>query len=125
MKGRKPVTQCSLSEWRGICQHLRACVQPPEGYTWRLVWSAKLSRPDSEHFGFVIKRGKDKRGRGTVTVVIARGMSQSETEDTLLHEVAHVFDMWEHHHGWGGEHSDTFWLWLGRVYRRYHGLETG
>jgi len=70
---------------------------------------------------------KDKRGqavRGQIIVRVAKGMSESETIDVLIHEVAHAYDMWTHH-SWYGDHSDTFWIWVGRVYRRYWGLETG
>ena len=70
------------------------------------------------------RRAGRRGGLGTITVRIARGMSESETVETLIHEVAHAFDAWTHH-SWAGDHSDTWGVWYARVYRRYWGLETG
>lgn len=120
MKGRKPITQCTEGEWREISRKFRACIPPPEGYIWRLIFSKSLH----DDWG-KCDRKDGRAGRpGTIYIRITRGMSKSETEETLLHEAAHAFDMWTHH-AWAGDHSDTFWLWMGRLYRRYHGMETG
>ena len=120
MAGRKPIVQCTAGEWRAIVQRMKSCVSPPEGYTWRFVWSATL-----EDHGRADRTLSKVEGRkGTFTVTIRKGMSESETTETLIHEVAHVFDKWDHH-GWAGDHSDTYFIWYGRIHRRYHGLETG
>jgi len=63
--------------------------------------------------------GRDGR-TGTITIRVARGMSLTETRDILIHEIAHAFDRWDHH-GWAGDHGDTFWIWHGRIYRRIWG----
>lgn len=119
MKGRKPVVQCTLSEWREITTKLRACCPPPEGYDWRFLWCKALSNGacvgECER-----KEPRKGRHRGTYYIRAAKGLSYQETLDTLMHEMAHAYD-WGPHHGWAEEHSDTFWIWLGRIYRRWYG----
>jgi hypothetical protein len=116
-RGRTPIVQCTASEWRDACRTVRACVPPPDGFAWRFVWCRNLNddRGDCE-------RRAGSAGRlGVITIRIERGMSRNETIDVLIHEVAHAFDKWDHH-GWSGDHSDTFWIWCGRVYRRFWGI---
>ena len=120
---RKPVVQCSLGEWKAICSRMKSCVPAPEGYSWRFVWSVKVGeegkRGDCER-----REPKEGRSNGVMVVRVMKGMSETETEDVLIHEVAHAFDKWEHH-SWQGDHSGTFYIWLGRIERRYRGQETG
>lgn len=122
MPGRKPVPQCTQSEWKDMTDKMRSCCPAPQGYSWRFMWSKKCfsegSRGDCE------RRQPQGTQRGQILVRIGRGMSETETADILIHEVAHAYDMWTHH-AWSGDHSATFWIWVGRVYRRYWGFETG
>lgn len=116
-RGRTPITACTRSEWSSIIQRVHACIPPPEGYTWRFVWTTRLP-PD--WLGDCSRiPAKTEGSRGTILVRILRGLSASETELIVIHEVAHAFDMWTHH-GWGDDHGDTFFLWMGRIYRRYY-----
>jgi len=128
MASRKSVTQCTRGEWNNMTERMRSCCPAPEGYSWRFMWSTKVldhgNRGDCERR----EPKKDEKGkiikRGQIIIRVAKGMSENETIDVLIHEVAHAYDMWTHH-AWSGDHSDTFWIWNGRIYRRYWGLETG
>ena len=55
-----------------------------------------------------------------IRVRVAFGMSPTETLDTLMHEMAHGYDMWTNHRWNGTEHGPTFWIWYGQVYNAYH-----
>ena len=93
-----------------VCR-LRACCPPPEGFAWQIGRSRRIS---------VDATGDCLRQRnGVIRVRVAHGLSPTETLDTLIHELAHGYDMWTHHR-WADEHSDTFWIWVGRIYRAYH-----
>ncbi len=118
MAGRKVVTQCTAAEWRSMCRRVKSCIPPPEGYAWRFVWSTALEGDEGDCSRVL---GKDGR-LGTFRIRVAKGLSEKQTIDVLLHECAHAFD-WTEHHGWLTDHSSTFWIWLGRLFRRYHGLE--
>lgn len=118
MAGRKPVTQCTAAEWREACRRVKSCIPPPENFSWRFVWSTALDGDEGD-----CSRVEPKGGRlGVIRVRVAKGMSQRQTQDVLLHECAHGFQSWTHH-GWCTDHDDIFWVWLGRLWRRYHGLE--
>jgi len=86
------------------------------------MWSTKCLKEGNR--GDCERREPKDGTRGAIIIRVAKGMSESETIDTLIHEVAHSYDMWTHH-SWSGDHSDTFWIWVGRIYRRFWGLETG
>lgn len=103
---------CTKSEWREICDQFRACVPAPEGWRWSIRRVSKLPPGQT---------GDCSRGTKIITIKVLSGMSWMETVDTLLHEAAHGFDRWDHH-GWSGDHSDTFFIWFGRLYRRFHGV---
>ena len=119
-RGRKPIVQCTPHEWRELCNQLRACCPPPEGYDWRFVWCGELSGGDD--LGGCSRTEPRGVRRGTYRIKVIRGLSRIETLDTLIHEMAHAYDTtWGPHHGWGGNHSDTFWIWVGRIYRRWYG----
>lgn len=120
--GRKPVVQCTTSEWKAICNRMRSSCPPPDGYAWRFVHSVKCGKEGNR--GDCQRRPPKDGRRGFMEIRILKGMSETETEDVLIHEVAHAFDKWDHH-GWAGDHSDTFYIWLGRVERRYRAQETG
>ena len=114
--GRKPVVRCTRSEWCAIKNRIHACCPPPEGYSWSLIRSDGVP---SDRRGDCERHESRRPGhRGKIVVRVATGMSESETVDVALHEVAHAYDAWCHH-GWQDDHGDTFWIWLGRVYRRY------
>lgn len=119
MASRKLVTQCTDAEWKAMVNRVKSCCPPPEGYDWRFTRTASIE--DNDNGECTRKEGKDGK-RGVIVVRVRKGMSESETVDTLIHEVAHGYDMWTHH-SWAGDHSDTFFLWYGRVYRRYWGSE--
>lgn len=122
MAGRKPVTQCTAKQWREMCAKMRSTCAAPEGYRWRFVHSVKVGKEEKRGD---CERAMPKNDRpGHMIVRVLKGMSETETEDVLIHEVGHAFDKWEHH-GWAGDHSDTFYIWLGRIERRYRGQETG
>lgn len=110
--GREAVKACTRREWQAILRDFRAAIPPPEGKEWRFKLTRKLA--DGQ-------LGECSRTLKFVTLTVLQGLSVSETEDTLIHEAAHGFDRWDHH-GWAGDHSDTFFLWYGRIYRKYHGI---
>lgn len=56
------------------------------------------------------------------TVQIAREQTKQETEDTLLHEWAHVL-CWRPHHPLEGDHDAVWGVQLAAVYRQYHGTK--
>lgn len=117
---RKPIRyQCTDREWRDMCDKIRACCPPPEGYRWRFERSAKMA-VEGNRRGFCSRLEPTDKSPGRIWIRVQRGMSESETADVLIHEVAHSYDMWTHH-AWAGDHSDTMWIWVGRVYRRFHG----
>jgi len=122
MPGRKPVVQCTAKEWKEMTRKMQACCPPPEGYVWHFVWSTKVL--DENKRGDCERRDPTDGRRGKCVVRVAKGLSETETSDILIHEVAHAFDMWTHH-SWSGDHGSTFWIWVGRIFRRYWGLETG
>lgn len=65
--------------------------------------------------------------RGTALVKVARGLSQSETEETLIHEMAHALDSWSWTGAGGGrgDHDEHYWLIYGNVWRAMAGARTG
>jgi len=95
-----------------MVSRLRASCPAPEGWSWRFSRSASLG---DDALGDCLRQ-KNR----VIRVRVAFGMSPTETLDTLIHEMAHGYDMWTHHSWNGDEHGDTFWIWSGRVYRRYH-----
>lgn len=117
MAGRKPITQCTAAEWREVTSQLKACCPAPEGYDWRFIWSRTLGDAATGEYR---RKESTATSRGVVYVKVARGLSYCETIDTLMHEMAHAYDV-HGHHAWAGHHSDTFWIWVGRIYRRWHG----
>lgn len=112
MKTRTYVRACTRQQWHAILRDFKAAIPPPNGREWRFRLVTDL--PENQ-------LGECRRSGKYVTLTVLQGLSVSETEDTLLHEAAHGFDRWDHH-GWSGDHSDTFFLWFGRIYRRYHGI---
>ena len=77
MPGRKPVMQCTQSEWKHMTDRMRSCCPAPQGYSWRFMWSTKClsdgNRGDCERREpKTDKDGKKQRGavkalRGKVT----------------------------------------------------------
>jgi len=121
-RGRKPITQCTPGEWRTVVNELKACCPAPEGFEWRIMWCRGLGDKDSEDTGGYEIRAPVGSKRGTIYIRIVKGLSRMETIDTLIHELAHAYDVTcSPHHGWASDHSDTFWIWVGRIYRRWHG----
>lgn len=120
-RGRTPVKQCTDAEWRSMCRRMRATTAPPEGYAWRFQWCESMRTTGEDQADCARKPGRNGR-TGTMLIRIMRGISESETIELLIHEVAHAFDRWDHH-GFGGDHSDTYFIWYGRIWRRYWGQE--
>ena len=117
-RGRTPVVQCTDTEWRVACRRMRATVPPPEGFSWRFAWS----KTTGENFADCDRKpGRGSRS-GSMVIRVARGLSEAWTTELLIHEVAHAFDRWDNH-GWSGDHSDTYWIWHGRIWRRFWGRE--
>ena len=111
MAGRKPVTQCTDTEWRKIVARLRAVAPAPEGYR------------------FVFRRSKTCDGWGdcdhnektkTFTIRVAHGLSEDHTADTAIHETAHAYD-WRPGHANYSDHGPTWGCYYARIYAAYHG----
>ena len=121
---RRTIPTCTAAQWRAILDQFNATIPPPGGWRWR-VDRVPRRRLGGDHGDCDrVQLGRGGQPGGVIALRVADDMSDSETADVLLHEAAHGFDRWDTH-GWGGDHGDTFWLWLGRLYRRYHGIETG
>lgn len=127
--GRKPITQCTAREWRALCDRMRAVVAPPHRYSWRFMWSATVVREGA--YGSAALRPPpyelDRGARGTAFIKVAKGMSVSETEETLIHEVAHALDSWSLTGAGGGrgDHDEHYWIVYGKVWRAMYGARTG
>lgn len=120
-RGRKPVVQCTQAEWKEITRRMAASCSPPDGFVWRFVWAARCSLNDDGAAGTITRKEPTGGRPGVLTIRIEKGESYQSTAATLIHEVAHAFDMWTHH-SWAGDHSATFGVWWARVHCRYHGV---
>ena len=104
---------------------MRASMAPPDGYSWRFVWSAPIagddSRGDVDRLPISVREGAPGGRCGVITCRVRRGQSEAATAETLIHEVAHAFDMWTHH-GHAGDHSATWGVLYARVYCAYWGV---
>ena len=112
-RGRTPISNvCTDGEWREMVRRMRSCCPPPEGWAWKMYRSSAIGDDDLGDCG----RQKNR----VICVRVAFGMSPTETLDTLMHEMAHGYDMWTNHAWNDDEHGTTFWVWYGRIYRSYH-----
>ena len=105
--------RCSAAEWRDAVARLQERVQlhPDVHVTY-------LRKPLTTEAGYC--ELQDATGR--FLIVIDSRLSQRETVDTLIHELAHVLD-WSHVHGHTQDHGPTWGVRFAYVYRRYHGVE--
>lgn len=126
MKGRKPVVQCTASEWRELCDLARAAVAPPFRYSWRFVWSASMLAAGDEGAADLRPLPHDLQPgeRGVALVKVAKGLAYTHTRETLIHEMAHCKDSWRPS-GERGHHDAHFWLEYGIVYLAMMGERTG
>lgn len=120
-RGRKPVVQCTRSEWVAMTRRMATSCPPPEGYRWLFVWSSPAALIADDAGGTIVRREAANGRPGTLTVRVERGESLHATLGLLIHEVAHAFDIWTHH-GWAADHSATWGVWYARVYCRYWGI---
>jgi hypothetical protein len=121
--------QCTAAEWREMCERARATIPPPHRYSWRFMWSASLLKAGD--YGTATLNPKpyelELKERGVALVKVARGLSMSETEETLIHEIAHALDSWSLTGAGGGrgDHDEHYWLVYGKVWRAMAGARTG
>ena len=94
-----------------MLRRMRACCPAPEGWHWALQRSRALDGDMGDCL---------RQKNGTIRCRVAYGLSQTETLDTLMHEMAHGYDMWTQHAWNDNDHGATFWIWVGRLYRAYH-----
>lgn len=122
MAGRKPITQCTRAEWDEIKSKARSMFPAPPGWKFVYVW-ADLG--DDCHGD--CRRNFDRR---TFTIRVARFMSRLQTEEVLIHEVAHAYD-WpafgrddaggllpnykSHGPGWGVWYAGCYCTWYEEV----------
>ena len=105
--------RCSKNEWDDAVARLteRVTLHPDVQVTYE-------RKPLTEEDGYC--EIKDPTGR--FAIVVDSRLSQRETVDTLIHELAHVLD-WSHVHGHTQDHGPTWGVRYAYVYRRYHGVE--
>ncbi len=99
MPGRKPVRQCTESEWKRITQEARAVVPPPAGWTLRFYFSRTMDHPGDCAVSFEKKE---------IVVRVRRGYSPEYTRELVAHELAHAL-AWQHSpHVFSADH-DSSW----------------
>ena len=59
-----------------------------------------------------------KKGKGFL-IEVANNLTETETEAILIHEYAHAL-AWSETRPDTTDHDEIFWIWNGRVYRKYH-----
>lgn len=111
MPGRKPIAQCTDSEWRAIVTRLRAVCPPPEGYSIRFVRSAKC-----EGYGDCLVDHEKKR----IVIRVERGHEPGFTEWIAIHELAHALD-WSPAHAHYTDHGPTWGVRQAQVYCAFFG----
>jgi hypothetical protein len=100
MSGRKPITQCTDTEWREIVQHARAVCPPPKGWRYRMYRSASLK---DAHATCLVRFD-----RKLITIKVGRGYSEPYTRDLVAHELAHAL-AWQHSpHVFAADHDETW-----------------
>ncbi|TXH18220.1 MAG: hypothetical protein E6R03_02495 [Hyphomicrobiaceae bacterium] len=106
------LTVCSDDEWDDILENVKERIRFPRGH------KVEFRRADQDE-GQGMDGWTTKPGRRLFDVAIRREMTYGQTIDTILHELAHVFN-WQEHTPWRNDHSPTFWVYLGEVYCAYH-----
>jgi hypothetical protein len=110
MKGER----CTDAEFRHMVDHLRAVCPPPKGCSVEAhrVPQAKLG----DCAGTCAKEGR------RFTINIRHESTQQETEETLIHEWAHMMD-WRPYHPLSGDHGPTWGVWYASVFSSYCGVK--
>lgn len=103
---------CSARRFRSICDELRATCPTPRGMRvkFRRLSEAKLGG---------LMGNTTQRGR-TIVVDVCANLTETETEDTVLHEYAHVLS-WRPFHAIMSDHDAMWGVAFAQVYRAYHG----
>ncbi len=56
------------------------------------------------------------------TITVRTESTQQETEETLIHEWAHMMD-WRPYHPLSGDHGPTWGVWYAAVFSSYCGVK--
>ena len=99
---------CTPAQYRQIWERLIHVCPPPFGTVVHFRRSSRLHH-----------KGETSKRRNVFTVTVRMGMCFDLTEETAIHEYAHVC-AWRPHHALSGDHDEEFGIWYSRVYRSYH-----
>lgn len=102
---------CSAKRFRAICDEIRALCPTPRGMR---VKFRRVSPTKLDLLGNTTQRGR------TVSIEISSNLTETETEDTVLHEYAHVLS-WRPFHAITSDHDAHWGIAFSDVYRAYHG----
>ena len=98
---------CTAKEFRKITDDLRRVCPPPTECELK-VWRTRASEVGDT----------DKKGR-RFEIRVNTGLTKMETEDTLIHEWAHMHD-WRPLHPLVKNHGPTWGCHLAMIYRLYY-----
>jgi hypothetical protein len=97
-----------------MVRHLRTVAPPPSGCSVKVSF-VKESRMDGD-LGSCEKHGRSFR------ISLREDLTEQETEDTLIHEWAHML-CWRPYHPLTSDHGADFGVFWAAVFRKYHGKE--
>lgn len=112
---RRKKELCTDAEFWGIANHIRNLCPPPARTSVKVERVArKLDEFES--------LGETHKNRSVFTVKIARDLTRQETEDTMIHEWAHVLS-WRPYHPVDGDHDAVWGISFATVYRQFYGVK--
>jgi hypothetical protein len=105
--------RCDDNAWRRMVRHMRTVCPPPKGcrLNVRRIKAAEME-------GSAGTCAKDGR---TFTICIRFESTEEETQETLVHEWAHMM-AWRPYHPLCGDHGPDWGVWYSVAYRAFHGL---
>jgi hypothetical protein len=103
---------CTSAAFRTICEEVRATCPPPKGTS--VVFRRVPSKRIDGMFGNTTLKGR------RFLIEVRSDLTQQETEDTTLHEYAHVMS-WRPYHPVTSDHDATWGVAFAQVYRAYNG----
>jgi hypothetical protein len=104
--------RCTSDTFRAMCDELRATCPPPKGLQveFRRVPPKRIDGC----FGNTTFKGR------RFLVEVRSDLTQQETEDTVIHEYAHVMS-WRPYHPITSDHDAIWGVAFAQVYRAYNG----
>lgn len=103
---------CKAEKFRTMVDEIRAVCPPPRGC--RVVFRRVPSKRIDGLFGQTTIKGR------RFLIEIRSDLTEQETEDTAIHEYAHVMS-WRPYHPVTSDHDAAWGVAFADVYRSYHG----